>query len=453
MQDKKQLEEALSYFQKYSVYEKLFFLMKQKYASLGRLGGTFELRGLTLEEQNTLSGFMGIDFAKASAVKISYAKLKAALRRSRFGIFTWEEILTAYYGVPLSINKEVRLLQKEEKDAFLKSCLSICTEKNVKAWLTGLLSNQANGYRIIEKQFASDARALLKLLHHVIDALEHLPVKYSQRQLLPVFSAEITGNPHYFDDGTSACNLLLNYGTYRFGQADAKLSGIEQRESILYQMGIIKDDLSNTCLAYGITGRKENGCIHEGLQGFANERQALQITLNTLSQLTQLATLDEARHHNFNTGRHGSQNNCHNIDTSHQNFKIYILENPAVFSYLTKKYPLQAFLCTTGQLKLASYAAMDLFPETYTFYYAGDFDPEGLQIAQSLKKRYGKRLILWNYTKEHYKQAMSDLTVPPHRLKKLDKIDIPELLEIKQCLLTETRAAYQERMLDTYIVE
>ena len=48
---------------------------------------------------------------------------------------------------------------------------------------------------------------------------------------------------------------------------------------------------------------------------------------------------------------------------------------------------------------------------------------------------------------------MSDLTVPPHRLKKLDKIDIPELLEIKQCLLTETRAAYQERMLDTYIVE
>lgn len=71
---------------------------------------------------------------------------------------------------------------------------------------------------------------------------------------------------------------------------------------------------------------------------------------------------------------------------------VYLIENPAVFSYLMSKCPRQSFLCTTGQLKLASYVAMDLFPEDYIFYYAGDFDPEGLQIAQGLKRRYGARV-------------------------------------------------------------
>ena len=95
---------------------------------------------------------------------------------------------------------------------------------------------------------------------------------------------------------------------------------------------------------------------------------------------------------------------------------------------------------------------MDLFPQTDTFYYAGDFDPDGLQIAQRLKLRYGERLRLWNYKREYYEQAVSDLTIDSVGLKKLEKIVLPELEDIKQCLLQFRKAAYQERMLDCYVV-
>lgn len=131
--------------------------------------------------------------------------------------------------------------------------------------------------------------------------------------------------------------------------------------------------------------------------------------------------------------------------------KSSLLCSAAFNPHLTDQYPDGTFLCTAGQLKLACYVAMDMFPEAYTFFYSGDFDPEGLQIAQGLKKRYGKRLVLWNYTSELYERAVSDLALDEARLKKLDAIDIPELQDIRQCLLRYKRAAYQERMLDSYL--
>lgn len=424
----KEMKEAIAYFKKYPVYGRLFAVMRKKYASLGHLGGSFVLAELTGEERDIISGFVGVDLGRNSTVKIPFSALDKALEKSRFGMLAWEEILVQYFGQPLSAKREEKLQRQEKQRLFWEKYLSQCKSKDVRAWLSGILLGHGTGYRIMERQYNADKKEAGNLLKNVIEALEHLPANKNRKQLLPVFAAEITGNPHYFDDGTAACKLLLNYGEYRFGQGGGILSGVEQRESVLYQMGILRDDLSNACLAYNVKGWKEDGCLHEGLHGFCREKQAFQLTLNTLGRLT---SLEPAQ-------------NC--------NHKIYIVENPAVFSYLVKKYPNHTFLCTMGRLKLAAYAAMDLFLKDDIFYYAGDFDPDGLQIAQGLKKRYGERLQLWNYKKEYYEQAVSDLTIDDVGLKKLEKIVLPELQDIQQCLLRFRKAAYQERMLDCYIV-
>lgn len=420
--------EAVSYFRKYPVYGRLFAAMRKKYASLGHLGGSFVLADLTEEDRNVLSGFMGMDLGQEKTVKVSFSVLLKALKKSRFHALTWEEILVEYSGKPLLIKKEEKQQSREEQRQFWQKCLSQCTSDDVRSWLSGILLEHRQGYRAIEKLYNADRAETAVLLKNIVRALEHLPVNGKRKQFLPVFAAEITGNPHYFDDGTTACKLLLNYGVYRFGQADVRLSGIEQRESVLYQMGILRDELSNSCIAYNVEGWKEDGGAHEGLRGFYREGQAFQLTLNVLSGLTRLKTAYECYH------------------------RVYIVENPAVFSYLTRKYRENTFLCTMGQLKLACYAAMDLFPETYTFYYAGDFDPDGLQIAQGLKRRYGERLVLWNYKREFYEQAVSDLAIDSVGMKKLEKINVPELEEIRECLLENKRAAYQERMLEAYVV-
>ena len=47
----KKLNECLDYFRQRSVYEKLFQKFKEKYASLGHMGGKAVLSGLTLAEK------------------------------------------------------------------------------------------------------------------------------------------------------------------------------------------------------------------------------------------------------------------------------------------------------------------------------------------------------------------------------------------------------------------
>lgn len=425
----KEMEEAISYFRRYPVYNRLFDAMRRKYASLGHLGGSFVLSDLKGEDREVISGFMGRDLGRNPSIKISFSALDHALEKSRFAMLSWEDILMQYFGKPLSIKKEERLQRQEEQNQFWESCLLQCRTDDVKNWLSGILLKHRQGYRMVERQYTADKEGARILLKNIISALERLPVNYKQKQFLPVFAAEVTGNPHYFDDGTTACNLLLNYGMHRFGQADRALSGVEQRESILYQMGIMRDELSNACLAYNVIGWKEDGCLHEGLLGFFREKQAFQLTLNILGRLRLLEAAGNGNH------------------------KIYIVENPAVFSYLAGKYPDHAFLCTMGQLKLAAYVALDLFPETASFFYSGDFDPDGLQIAQGLKMRYGKKLQLWNYKREYYECAVSDIDIDYLGLKKLEKIKLTELQEIRQCLMQYKKAAYQESMLDCYVME
>ena len=85
--------------------------------------------------------------------------------------------------------------------------------------------------------------------------------------------------------------------------------------------------------------------------------------------------------------------------------------------------------------------------------YSGDHDPEGLLIAQKLRLRYKERLTLWNYSRNFYEQNLSDVTLNERRLKQLDQIFIEELQEIKEDMKYQKKAAYQESMLENYILQ
>lgn len=61
---------------------------------------------------------------------------------------------------------------------------------------------------------------------------------------------------------------------------------------------------------------------------------------------------------------------------------------------------------------------MDKFTEESMFWYAGDFDPEGLLIAQRLKLRYKKQLELWKYHVDLYEKYLSEVELSDRRIKK-----------------------------------
>ena len=79
-------------------------------------------------------------------------------------------------------------------------------------------------------------------------------------------------------------------------------------------------------------------------------------------------------------------------------------------------------------------------------YYNGDFDPEGLQIADKLKQRY-KRLHLWCYSIENYENIKGTVDVE-ERLVKLNRIKSKELAPIIESMRKEKVAGYQETLVE-----
>ena len=68
-----------------------------------------------------------------------------------------------------------------------------------------MLSTKKYGYRILIREFEKDPDQAGVLAENVGNALEKLhKISNTEEQPLAVFAAEISGNPHYFDRGTTA---------------------------------------------------------------------------------------------------------------------------------------------------------------------------------------------------------------------------------------------------------
>lgn len=544
------MQQCVAYFRERTVYGKLFSKFRDKYASLGHLGGTVQLGRLQPDECLHLGGFFQKDYTGKKTITISYTAMEKALQNSRFAGLDWEDILREYFGEELCVKKEQRLAELEQREQYFLRVIqeANCGRKSPNPgciWLEQTLQTKGEGYLLLAKQYKEGPEQLRRLLLQFLNAVPKLPFlstasgsaygyrddmqgvdlqaalcgqekqgvdggnaahlqacdgcgqgkqddeksvdpecdRASQgrkKELLAVFAAEHTGDPHFFDVGTLGEQLLTAFlkaglrgqgavglqdgevgeecsdsvspglaapsqaktGLTDSGPADGVIrttdSGqdagtvwentafpAERKAELFYRAGLLKDDLSNHTLAYGIHAWKEAGGLHEGIEGFLHCREPVQLTLMTLSGLKKVCTQTEKT--------------------------VYIVENPAVFSSLVRAWPEAAVICGNGQIRLATLVLMDLFDKATIFYYAGDFDPEGLQIAQRLKERYGSRLQLWNYRREYYEVYRSHVQIPQKSLKKLDKIYRKELEEIKTALMEYRVAAYQEAMLREYL--
>ena len=125
-----------------------------------------------------------------------------------------------------------------------------------------------------------------------------------------------------------------------------------------------------------------------------------------------------------------------------------------LFSSLCRRSRLHhPLVCTSGQLKEGSWQLLDLLSQTgCQFYYAGDFDPEGLSIADRLWKEYGTRVHFWHMEPQDYRRAISEKEIAgENRLRQLEQIECPALRPTAQAVLQEKRAGYQEALAEQYL--
>lgn len=419
------LEQAKIYFQQDGFF-RLFQGLQERYTSLSHLGGKISIEVLTEEEASTLEGFLKIHCKENMNVTISVAQIRKCLKSTRFGEVVLEELVPEVMGQSLISRKEEKEQFEAERKEFFDNLVDRFLGTQAGDWLSFVV--QANNITLnaLYQDYKQNRSWLEVDFPKVLDGINNLPVDQGKIQLINIFASQITGDPHFFDDNNRAGYYLIRGLLETRGYHLTFGHKAEAKTEILYAAGIIRDDLSNHILSYGIQGYERNGRLHKGMECYHNNQEPLLLTLRNLSILESAGT---------------------------ESNQVYIMENPAVFAYLVHKNPDgMSCICSSGQPNLSLIVLLDLLRKRgTTLYYAGDFDPEGLRIAQRLKNRYGDGLTLWKYTKEHYLKAKSNVTISERRLKQLDALSSEELCLIADCIREYGVAGYQENMLSKYL--
>ena len=106
-------------------------------------------------------------------------------------------------------------------------------------------------------------------------------------------------------------------------------------------------------------------------------------------------------------------------------------------------------ICTNGQFRYAVWLLLERIPDDgISLYYSGDFDPEGLLMADTLKRRYGEKLQLLGMTIDHYSASK-----PAAEIDELKRIQSGELRGLADLMAEKKFAGYQEGILEELLDE
>jgi uncharacterized protein (TIGR02679 family) len=165
------------------------------------------------------------------------------------------------------------------------------------------------------------------------------------------FAARTTGDAHALDDDRQLATLALRAARVLSGLPDG--SGADWRREVWASVGLMRDELSTTVIALGLTG-------HPGLEAWLG--QPVHLTLRQLVRdPPRLAALD-----------------------------VFVCENPVVVAtaadHLGPSCP--PLICTSGQPSAAVTHLLRLIVAARgTLRYHGDFDWGGIRIANVLHDR------------------------------------------------------------------
>ncbi|MCF6094035.1 TIGR02679 family protein [Microaerobacter geothermalis] len=434
--------EAVQYFQKEKGFQRLFHLFIQKYKGLGRIGGSVTLTNLTNQEREALSLFFRNDYSNQETVVISLAKFAKSLEHTKFAGVDFKQILDGYIGEELLSNQEEKSLYELQKQKFFMDLIADHSHPYCQLWLTSVIE-KGTGSRGIHMAYDKDPSALRMQLTHVLQGISQLP---QPDKRLSVFASQITGDPHGFDvdseQGRFFITALQWIRHQEVGNPIISSPSAEEVTELLHYFGLIRDDLLNFVTCTGIIGFNGDLPIPMWVNAWENGN-----ILNVpLREIVRVRDFLPANSQTMKSTPH----------------VVFVIENSGVFSavldYLEEvqrhsrslKFP--PMICTHGQFKLAALLMLDkLVANGTTIFYSGDFDPEGLQMAQRLIDRYPGSVKMWRYGTEDYAKCISTVKLNDTRIKKLASISANELTGIRDLMIIHRKAGFQEELIDDLV--
>lgn len=395
---------------------------KRQFEKLGHVGGTIKIP-LDNDNQEDIEMLMQKNYHRQTHATIAYSSLVKVLDKTKYNEVDFNEVLHLYFNDIILSNKDKKTIQYESELKFMNTMIDKYQESLSSKWLQSCVDENNPVFIRLRQEFHKSSQYIETLLNDVMNAINQLPLKNHQHCSIVMFANEMTRDPHGFDKGTFSYYLLIQGIRY------LRNDNYQEERIILHDVGLYEDTINNYCMICHIDAYDIHHEIHQGWHGF---------------------------YLNYEMWNPNMHNMVHISDIElHSLTKVFIVENPSIFSVLCdyakeNHFSQYGFICTNGQLHTSAYVLLDLLSEySIPLYYSGDFDPEGLMIADRLMKRYSN-LKLWHYDIEDYLCSLSDKYANQKRLAINRKLENPMLIEIGQ-YLSHSAIGYQENLLNKYL--
>lgn len=421
------MNDKLQVFREEPGFLKLFTLFKEKYRSLGRIGGTVSIAKFSREELEAIAGFLGMSAdVIMTKGKLSLADFEQELSQTAFAEYTLVQLLEEVLQETMITKQEEQdLLKQKEKEYFQK----LRESYSEGSWWWDWIESKPPDSRWVWALYNQDDEGLFKQLSTVYQAFEELPFRKNKYERLPLFAQRVTGNPHAFDSQQTAGKLLtycLQVHQQQMGtdREPGMPKTSEELNDLLSHYGLLRDDLWSFVSCRGLLASGKNG-INPVWQAAAETDTILNVPIKELLKLEKVWPV--------------------------QSKKVWIVENSSVCSTIIDEVPFAPVICTHGQFRTASWVLFDfLVKEGCQLYYSGDLDPEGIVMAERLKRRFPEHVIFWRMDLESFEKVVSDEDISS-RLAKMEAISSPELTEVVNALRDWKKAGYQEGLLEQLV--
>lgn len=417
------------YLEQNTAYKRCMKELKKKWQSYGRIAGNIVLKSASEAEKRAVGGIIGKSFFDDRIV-FTFGEFEQGLQKTKFAPIDMKAVLENYFACEMHTNQEKKQLRQNEKEHFFNQICSdfkktIGDDSCAVRWIRDVIETKKYGYQILVKEFEKDNREAHQLARNVGEALARLEhLADGEEKLLAVLSADVSDNPHYFDMGNTAAQLLMN-AICRWKGYEYPQSAYEWR-SCMANVGVISDNIASMVHAYGVQIETEEG-VHEAYEVFRTKKEPYVITAENLKTIVGASAV-------------------HN--------KVYVVENEMVFLYLLEHSKNQDItcLCTSGQLRVAAYGLLSLLIKGgATIFYSGDLDAEGMGIADRLWQKYGDVVHLWRMDEQDYRASISNETLSDKQLFSLEQLKNPMLRKTAEAVLKEKKAGYQENILSVLL--
>lgn len=414
------VKECAVYFRSGPSWNRMMKEMRKKYKSYGRTGGFVILNDATRLECEAVQKFFGT-FFKTPHIKFSLKQFEDTLQETAFKGVELQTLLEEYFGSTLISNRESKLNLEKKKQDFLLKFMKAYSNKEIQSWIEAMREQKGYGYQLVVTELENSESDISNTFKNVCNAVLSLCHDKERTYPLAVFSAQLTTDPHYFDKEKLAGRLLLHALSFLQEKTFPKSMG--DILEVYYQSHIIPDNISSFTAQIGLQ-LLQNGSEHPAYKYFREHGEECLLAVSNLNQI------DGA--------------DC-------KTKKVYIVENQMVFSHLCNvaREKQASLICTSGQLKTASYLLLDLLYQSgCNMYYSGDFDPEGILIADKLLRRYEGGLHLWRFSLEDYNSISFSNEIEKTRMAKLNQVKDINMLRLAEEMKRVGRSAYQELLLD-----